>query len=590
MRGRQSTLLIFFGMFGILAGGFQAASAGERLLLPFNCSAEGGNIRLTPAREQSFSIVGARQERVVLACAEGRPVQCRTMIAHNFVVMCGGARVSWMRVAEAIGGRRSSRVWRDGEQLNIALRENASEGAGSTATPCVQPQPTGSDQQEPALDGGARQEQVPQEVCQKRDARDLHFVLPAGFAPISHFGGRILTQAAATAEAVDTEGRASRVNVVAAAARSEAINTDKRQKLLERTILTEPLPDIDATPPQELAGGLTDGAGAGTNENTPAQVPRTADAGIGEARVGSKTETGSLTGRENDGSQRIKSVWSTTVSPAGPTVGSSDAVAAPEPTVTFSTANAETSSTSQRDVMLWLLLTSLFVSAGWMAWTRPERFLVLARRGSSGAFEGLLSKVPLAGAVSEQFRKVSNVIVALKPASNKLERTDVGFPASGLEAAYDGVYAVVSSLSSDLPLRGVLDDELRRVRQRLALAKAVSNDGNIPAAAYRVMMRDMDRIRRIGESARDSVAANGRGTGAGTPGSGYMPRNRAEAFQLLGLNVTVSEATVKKCVDALRMSWHPDLAHDANDLALREERMKQINVAMELISVKPQMT
>ena len=34
------------------------------------------------------------------------------------------------------------------------------------------------------------------------------------------------------------------------------------------------------------------------------------------------------------------------------------------------------------------------------------------------------------------------------------------------------------------------------------------------------------------------------------------------------------------------MSWHPDLAHDDHDRANREERTKQINVAVELIVVE----
>jgi hypothetical protein len=43
---------------------------------------------------------------------------------------------------------------------------------------------------------------------------------------------------------------------------------------------------------------------------------------------------------------------------------------------------------------------------------------------------------------------------------------------------------------------------------------------------------------------------------------------------------------LKKIVDALRMSWHPDHARDAADRVLREDRIRQINIAWDLINTK----
>ena len=42
-------------------------------------------------------------------------------------------------------------------------------------------------------------------------------------------------------------------------------------------------------------------------------------------------------------------------------------------------------------------------------------------------------------------------------------------------------------------------------------------------------------------------------------------------------------AALKKIVDGLRQSWHPDLARDDADRALRELRSKQINAAWDLL-------
>jgi hypothetical protein len=65
-----------------------------------------------------------------------------------------------------------------------------------------------------------------------------------------------------------------------------------------------------------------------------------------------------------------------------------------------------------------------------------------------------------------------------------------------------------------------------------------------------------------------------------------IPATREEALRILGMGVTVdvSETAIKKIVDGLRMSWHPDAATSAEDRELRELRIKQINAAWEIIS------
>jgi DnaJ-class molecular chaperone len=67
-----------------------------------------------------------------------------------------------------------------------------------------------------------------------------------------------------------------------------------------------------------------------------------------------------------------------------------------------------------------------------------------------------------------------------------------------------------------------------------------------------------------------------------------MPRTRGEAIEVLGMGVMpgASEAAMKKIVDGLRLSWHPDLAQDEADRQLRELRTKQINAAWDIIQGK----
>lgn len=74
--------------------------------------------------------------------------------------------------------------------------------------------------------------------------------------------------------------------------------------------------------------------------------------------------------------------------------------------------------------------------------------------------------------------------------------------------------------------------------------------------------------------------------GPPVPVSDAMPTTREEAMTILGMGVApdVNEAAIKKIIDGLRLSWHPDHAHDAEDRKNREHRLKQINAAWDIIA------
>jgi hypothetical protein len=69
-----------------------------------------------------------------------------------------------------------------------------------------------------------------------------------------------------------------------------------------------------------------------------------------------------------------------------------------------------------------------------------------------------------------------------------------------------------------------------------------------------------------------------------------IPRTLNEALSILGMGVTAaaSEVAIKKVVDGLRLSWHPDYAVNPDDRKLRELRTKQINAAWDIIKGKRQ--
>ncbi len=64
----------------------------------------------------------------------------------------------------------------------------------------------------------------------------------------------------------------------------------------------------------------------------------------------------------------------------------------------------------------------------------------------------------------------------------------------------------------------------------------------------------------------------------------HMPTTLPEALQVLGASADAEPGVVKKIVEGLRQSWHPDLARSNKDRRYREQRMAQINVAWDIIA------
>ena len=63
-----------------------------------------------------------------------------------------------------------------------------------------------------------------------------------------------------------------------------------------------------------------------------------------------------------------------------------------------------------------------------------------------------------------------------------------------------------------------------------------------------------------------------------------VPTTYDEALEVLGASPEASTSAIKKIVDGLRQSWHPDHARSEADRLHREARMCQINVAWDLVS------
>jgi hypothetical protein len=137
-----------------------------------------------------------------------------------------------------------------------------------------------------------------------------------------------------------------------------------------------------------------------------------------------------------------------------------------------------------------------------------------------------------------------------------------------------------------------------RGRERAQLAAATfrdfaavslpGHDGreNLPAA--RAIVGADARQPSLIDRAHPSWPAQPQSGGVPPSWGDEIPRTRDDALRVLGIGVTpdASEIAIKKIVDGLRLSWHPDHANDAADRLIRELRLKQINCAWDIIAGK----
>jgi|LNFM01.1.fsa_nt_gb hypothetical protein len=129
-------------------------------------------------------------------------------------------------------------------------------------------------------------------------------------------------------------------------------------------------------------------------------------------------------------------------------------------------------------------------------------------------------------------------------------------------------------------LNAILTSDLERISDRLdgpELATALASPtAEAARALYCQILAEIERIRTIAriehQRALDVQAVAQR-----------PPATTEEAYRFLGVNPKAEEGMAKRLVDALRQNWHPDLARDEADRCEREDRIKRINAAWDLI-------
>jgi hypothetical protein len=386
-----------------------------------------------------------------------------------------------------------------------------------------------------------RRDASPRSRLERLDAWEARILLSEpDFAPVDEFGGRILpvvnkpapppgqdaivSRAAMTTEVTPPPPAAARLEQEAISSRSEPPRPE--------ALKTEALKSIVEIPAAQ-----------------PVSLLQPAPAEKGDARPGSTVGTPQSDGLKRD------------VNPAA-SAGGADAAETADATPADRSGQLRSGLGNLRLPALApaLLLIVIALIAGIFMW----------RRSSSRPRRGGIVRVvyetepyqPDADAAAESCRELMKQV--------SVELVNAMSAVNGLK----GAPALQTALHTEL-------DSIRRslgFTQQSRGKSGERKDWNQIKTQLTQSLDGTQRIIGIAEAARTSFSAH--------PAALEVITTRLEAYAFLGVNASASETALKKAVNALRQCWHPDLATDEEDRRLREIRIKQINMAWDLISRK----
>jgi hypothetical protein len=510
----------------LLAPG-NAARADELLVMPYTCEMVGGRPTLSPGPEQSHRIIGQREQRNFTACSPADPGMCRQWTLHRFDLDCDGARVPWLSVVAAEAEQTEGRARIEDGRLLLRMEPTWSLGEDDRCA-----------QRPGILDGGRMRR-----YCAERRAMAPPAVveMPFGFAPMLGIDGFFVKAApgGGTAPAMPPPVAAAPPPPRIArgeppqAPRPEAAPPTSKTARTERPQPSEAAPPARTEPPRDA--GAKDALAKALPPAAPPAAVQPAPKVAAPAPAPAAPKAPATT-------------------PGGPVIPKiinrpDTAADAPQPAPPPAPAPAKAASSSPE--------------------AKPA-----AASPPPPQEDKLPPSQPETAATSQE--QSSSITVNLMSV--------VRSPVTGIALAFAALTAALLTAFA-----------LARRRERMNLAGTRPRD--IASVSLDGSARRAKPVARLGYT-RGTLPPNAAATAMnrvpGQAASGHsgpsdlgdrMPRSKAEALQVLGMGVTpdANATALKKIVDGLRLSWHPDLAKDETDRQLRELRLKQINAAWEII-------
>jgi hypothetical protein len=505
------------------------ARADELLVMPYACAMVGGQPVLTPGPEQSHRIIGPRDQRKFNACSPVNRDMCRQWTVHRFDLDCGGARVPWVSVVAATN-EGTRRAWLLDGRLVLRMGPRWSLRPDD---PCAR-------EADPDDRAGYRHMR---RYCSDQLALAPPAVveMPFGYAPMLGIDGIFVKTApgassgplppVSAAPPMPKSALAEPPQELFPSSEPPAAEVPREPAFREPSVRTAP-----AVPPPAPA--------AAPKVAAPPPVSAPPPPAVEPPRAPPPAPARAVAAAEAPKSPPAEAK----PAPPGPNLGPRP-IAPPKPAPAAATSSpSRTAGAEDKTSGSGSTIASKPETSGAPPKDAPRSAAPGPHDGGSG--------VSLLGA----FRATT----------------------TGAMVAFAGLALGLLTAFALARRREHAQDARRRPRD----LSAVSLDGRRGKPPARVAASSRGTL--APNAAPPAQAPAPAQTAASSPLAEMgdrMPRTRAEAMQVLGMGVAPSatEAALKKIVDGLRQSWHPDLAKDDADRALRELRCRQINVAWDLL-------
>lgn len=166
-------------------------------------------------------------------------------------------------------------------------------------------------------------------------------------------------------------------------------------------------------------------------------------------------------------------------------------------------------------------------------------------------------------------------------------RPDAGEACRELDATASALCQIVGQMIADLgpdsAIAPVLTEDLASIDLALQAPGLRADIAACRWTAARPLLdsviADLQRIRTLARIESERMLAV-------LPREPRLPETYEDACEVLGVSAASEIKVIKKVVDALRLTWHPDLSPDETERAQRESRIKQINVAWDLVQAR----
>ncbi len=510
-----------FGLVLIIASG--TAHASELMRMPFDCRFDGAQIHLRPtAEDRTYTVIGNRQREVFTTCSPDEPDRCRSWLVHRFQFDCDGDRVAWLDAAAAATRFADWDAW--SENGSFRMRMDRLWGVAR-----------------------ARGLRASRRTMRRRDFEDERDPFEA---PDDHgYGARVVTLPPGFAPAVGIpltfEGGSPEVAELpdAPAPQAPAVAAYQSQPV------PAPHPDVPerAPPPQQRLAApppvtapapqpATSSWATEPKPEPPAAAPTHKQAAATDVEA---TEPAVAAPQE----------------PQGPTI-----INGPRPVVAAPASPTTPATTSPQSAIAAARIETSAVAA-------PVDLRAQAAK-TSGASSDITTSAEATPAPQPP-------PVPSETSSESEAPPVLGLPGVSIEAAAAG--AATTLVLAGLAVFGFL-------RWRGRPQSSVLQRGDIADISLGGGFKGLTH-ERAPDDGSDAPAASPRSSEtARSVSEASVPTTYDEALEVLGASPESSTVAIKKIVDGLRQSWHPDLARSETDRLQREARVRQINVAWDLVS------